>query len=65
MALTYDYDNHIKRIKKKEYIIDKNGCWIWQLYVDKLGYGQRWHNKKVVRAHRIYYEKYKGKIPKV
>lgn len=61
----YDYlFNHRKR--KKEYIIDKkSGCWIWQLATtEKNGYGQKKINKKSVKAHRYYYEKYIGKIPK-
>jgi len=47
-------------IKSTDYIIDGNDCWIWQLSISWDGYGR----KDSQRAHRLYYEKYKGKIPK-
>jgi len=48
-------------INKKE-----NGCWEWNRYLDKDGYGQFKPNKKSnpKRAHRFSYELYVGKIPK-
>lgn len=51
------------RKKTNRYKIDKNGCWIWQLSKN-VGYGRiRIDGKKEYRAHRYYYEKYKGIIP--
>lgn len=41
----------------------KTPCWIWQRYVTQAGYGQINSNNRVVYAHRLYYEKYKGLIP--
>ena len=51
--------------KKKltEYLVNENGCWIWQLAITPFGYGQKSVNYKSVMAHRWYYEKYKGPIP--
>lgn len=53
---------------KPEYIVDEiTNCWIWQRKKFKTGYGQigRFINGKYkyLRSHRVYYEKYKGKIP--
>ena len=50
--------------KKVRYIINDNGCWIWQLNKNYKGYGYVGINGKLVRAHRYYYEQAKGKIPK-
>ncbi len=55
------YNHHL--IKKNRYIVNKDGCWVWQLATDKDGYGQTRQNGKHIRAHRLYYEKYKSKIP--
>lgn len=51
--------NHDKRLSPLEYLI-MDECWIWQRAKDKNGYGKI-DNKM---AHRIYYEKFVGKIPK-
>lgn len=51
-----------RRRKKNRYTVDKNGCWSWQLALTA-GYGVVGVNGKTMRAHRVYYEKYKGKIP--
>lgn len=40
-----------------------SGCWQWQGWVGTDGYGELQINKKSVRAHRLFYEKHKGKIP--
>lgn len=50
--------------KKVRYIVDENGCWIWQLHITKQGYGADSFNNYPVPAHRTMYEKYKGPIPK-
>ncbi len=41
------------------YEVDKNGCWNWNHILDTDGYG-RWYGKRVFK---LFYEKYKGKIP--
>lgn len=56
---------HSTRQSPVEYVIDeKTKCWEWKLYIDNHGYGSKTINKLPTRAHRYYYEKYKGKIPK-
>lgn len=50
--------------KKVRYIVNENGCWIWQLARSYNGYGVMGIKNKNIYAHRYYYEKYKGKIPK-
>lgn len=51
-----------------DYIVEDRGyktpCWIWQKSVDKDGYGNGSKNHKAERAHRLYYRRYRGKIPK-
>lgn len=44
--------------------VDKNtGCWLWQQSVGSHGYGQTWHNKKNILAHRLSYQLFVGAIP--
>jgi hypothetical protein len=46
------------------YAIDPNtGCWIWQRSTSYTGYGQLWHEGRVQRAHRVFYQLYVGPIP--
>jgi len=46
------------------YAIDPtNGCWIWQRSTSLNGYGQVWHQGRLQRAHRVFYELYVGPIP--
>lgn len=52
--------------EKRYKINPKTGCWIYTLSIDKGGYGV-FHAKgerKSLRAHRYFYEKYRGPIPK-
>ncbi len=50
-----------------EWITENRGyetpCWIWQLAVGSLGYGNAWRNGTTVNAHRWYYEQAKGPVP--
>ncbi len=55
---------HNNRKQCARYKINKNGCWIWQLKINKAGYGQTWVNGKHISAHRAYYEQANGTIPK-
>ena len=50
---------------KELYNLDiKSGCWNFTGCILKCGYGQMRRNKKRIYAHRYFYEKYKGDIPK-
>lgn len=57
---------HQHRKSAVEYIVDENGCWVWQLAVGGggLGYGMmNLHDGTYGRAHRVFYERTKGPIP--
>lgn len=45
------------------YIIQESGCWDWVGTVLVDGYGQGCRDGKVVRAHRMMYEAFKGPVP--
>lgn len=55
--------------KYKNYIISnsikcsKTGCWIWLKSKNNIGYGQAYNGIKIVKAHRLSYEKFIDKIP--
>lgn len=42
---------------------DKEKCWEWLASLDKDGYGQFRHGKRMVKAHRMSYELFVGAIP--
>lgn len=47
-----------------EYVVDpETGCWIWQLGLDKDGYGRLERNGKKTPASRWYYEQRFGPLP--
>jgi hypothetical protein len=58
---------HNRRSSPVEYVVKSMGfitpCWIWQRSVSS-GYGMAWDGttKKMVRAHRLMYERYRGHI---
>ena len=54
---------HVKDKFHTYYDIDKNGCWIWKRASYVTGYGMLNYLGKKIRAHRLSYELYKGKIP--
>ena len=39
------------------------GCWLWEKYADKAGYGFAGYNGKVIGAHRISYIAFNGDVP--
>jgi len=41
---------------------DSNGCWLWQGGKDGTGYGILWVEGRLVKAHRIAYERLVGPI---
>lgn len=43
---------------------DSSGCWLWNLYLTALGYGQAKYKGKQMVAHRLSYLLFKGEIPK-
>jgi hypothetical protein len=46
------------------YKIDPStGCWIWQRSTSLNGYGQVWHEGRLQRAHRVFYQLHVGPIP--
>ena len=53
---------HTFRSSGAEYIVDANGCWIWQLSRDRVGYGRVRQGGRMVAAHRAYYERFVGPI---
>lgn len=40
----------------------ENGCWEWEMAINKYGYGVLKINQKIILAHRFFYELFKGKI---
>jgi hypothetical protein len=46
------------------YIVDENGCWIWQRSRNSKGYGVKWdpRHRRLDLAHRLYYERAYGPI---
>ncbi len=43
-------------------VTDDEGCWVWQLSTDNMGYGTISRNGKTQRAHRWVYEAFRGPI---
>jgi len=41
-----------------------NGCWEWQGSITPNGYGQFWHDNRLIQAHRFAYEQLHGSLPK-
>lgn len=55
--------NPSARKPKPDYTIDAFGCWVWAKALDPQGYGITNSDRRVGRAHRIYYERIVGPIP--
>jgi hypothetical protein len=52
------------RLSPVDYIIDdETDCWIWQRGRSHGGYGEMRVGKQMRRAHRVYFERYRGPIP--
>jgi hypothetical protein len=51
---------------RTEYLVDENGCWIWQMCRNNRGYGLKWDpaTRRLMVAHRWYYERSRGPIPR-
>ena len=48
---------------KRSVVIDEKGCWVWQLYKDKGGYGRILVNYKSRIVPRVVYKLFCGSIP--
>ena len=42
---------------------DEGGCWIWQRYVRRDGYGWLWFKGKMQLANRVAWQLFRGEIP--
>jgi HNH endonuclease len=40
-----------------------SGCWLWELYVDGIGYGRHGRTEDEVKAHRLSWRLARGPIP--
>lgn len=51
-------------VNSADYVVDANGCWVWQRAKTGNGYGEMrdgpWKQKY---AHRVFYERVRGPIP--
>lgn len=45
------------------HVLVGDGCWNWTARLDKDGYGSIKHNHKVLRAHRVSWQLFRGEIP--
>ena len=55
---------HHSRKTTPEYLVnEETGCWEWQGFCTKKGYGHKSYKGTTVRAHRHYYEKLVGPVP--
>lgn len=52
---------HSNRKNQPEYVVDDNGCWIWQQPYDH-GYSRIWHNGRDRRAHIVFWERENGPV---
>lgn len=55
--------NFRRRDHEPLYVVDANGCWIWQWSKDHKGYGLHYRDGRYDRAHRVAYERANGPIP--
>lgn len=55
---------HGGRRRAPDFIVnEQTGCWEWQGWRDRQGYGGTWLNGRSARAHRVVYEQHRGPIP--
>ena len=51
-------------VSPDKYDVEENGCWIWNRYVGRNGYGQVAVSHKTSMPHRVMYQAHNGEIPK-
>ena len=51
---------HIRRI---DYTVDENDCWVWNWPVHRKGYASVWVGGRGVKAHRVAYDWQRGLYP--
>lgn len=54
---------HHSRRRGPEYVVVDGGCWEWAGRRDDRGYGQLGIQGRSFRAHRVFFERFKGPIP--
>lgn len=59
---------HHSRLFGSDYTVEDHGyktpCWAWNLSISPAGYGQMKQNGRNMMAHRVYYERLHGPLPK-
>lgn len=50
-------------VRMSNYLVDENGCWMWQGKTKTGDYGTLSINHKTTMVHRLSYEMHKGEIP--
>jgi HNH endonuclease len=55
----------MRRLSHIDYVVNGQGCWLWQLSRNSAGYGTKWdqQDRRLKLAHRWYYERARGPIP--
>jgi hypothetical protein len=56
--------NHHTRLKQYYVVCPEKGCWLWLGALTPDGYGRVTVNSRSHNAHRVYYQRAKGDIPK-
>jgi hypothetical protein len=56
-------NGHNRRRTPNDYVVNEDGCWIWQRAISNVGYGLTSFEGRTRTAHRVYYERKWGEIP--
>lgn len=63
--MRFIHNHHMRQ--RVQYLVEDRGykspCWIWQLTIDRCGYGKTSIKSTSRHAHRVYYERKYGTIP--
>lgn len=55
--------NKLRSAQLRMYTVADSGCWLWSGGVSQDGYGKVKRYGKTLRAHRVFYEHFKGPLP--